>query len=621
MCGIAGMIAAEAARPVDEGRLWESARLLHHRGPDGSNVWTEPGLGLSHTRLAIIDRAHGEQPMFSADERYVVVFNGEIYNHHQLRRDLEARGYRLRTRCDTEVLLYMYDWLGDRMVERLRGMFAFMVFDRRERRALLARDRFGKKPLYYSDASGLFCFASTLDTLISLLETRPELDVGAITQYLVLQYIPSPLSPYQGVAKLSPGHLVSWSNGRFDVRRYWRPPSRSDRKDRTDPREEVRRVRELIGEAVKIRLESEVPLGVFLSGGLDSSVVVAEMSSAGVRPKTYSVGFHDTSYDETRYARLVADRFETDHQELMADQDVQSVFHDFVTHYDEPFADSSALATLAVARAASDHVTVILTGDGGDELFGGYLRYQAFRRAVRIRQSLGPFSAVAGVAAELMGGVAGWKRLRTGGRLVRDPWKTYRDGLFHFHPHDLEGLLRPEVLDSVHALEPIERLDRLWRETSRNLTDLLWIDEQTYLADDLLTKMDRATMAHGLEARSPLLDHALAEQCACLPEKMLFEGSEGKTVLRSAYAAILPRQVLHRPKMGFGVPIGRWMRGGLRADLEQLLLSDSGPLWPFLQRKTVSRLVNTLMAGRDGESRRVWNLLALAAWARPRLRS
>ncbi|MGH2590922.1 MAG: asparagine synthase (glutamine-hydrolyzing), partial [Actinomycetota bacterium] len=379
MCGIAGVIAADPALPIDEAPLWEAAKLLHHRGPDGSSVWAEAGVGLSHTRLAIIDRAHGEQPMFSKDGRYVVVFNGEIYNHHELRRDLESHGYRLTTRCDTEVLLYLYDWLGEAMVERLRGMFAFVVFDRRERRALLGRDRFGKKPLYFTGADGALRFASTLDALRSLLPASPDLDIGAIAQYLVLQYVPSPLSPYRGIEKLSPGHCATWSTGAIVPRRYWEPPARSVAPGTADKREAAARVRELIGEAVRIRLESEVPLGVFLSGGLDSSTLVAEMASAGPTPKTYSVGFKHASFDETRYARIVAERFGTDHLELVADEDAPKLFEQLVRYYDEPFADSSALATLAVAEAAADHVTVILTGDGGDEMFGGYTRYALYR--------------------------------------------------------------------------------------------------------------------------------------------------------------------------------------------------------------------------------------------------
>ncbi|MEW6059680.1 MAG: asparagine synthase (glutamine-hydrolyzing) [Actinomycetota bacterium] len=618
MCGIAGVIAAEPAFPIDEGPLREAAGLLRHRGPDGSNVWSEPGVGLSHTRLAIIDRARGDQPMFSQDGRYVVVFNGEIYNHHDLRRELAGRGYRLVTRCDTEVLLYLYDWLREDMVDRLRGMFAFAVFDRVERRALLARDRFGKKPLYYAQSGGALRFASTLDAMRVLLPTSLDLDVGAIAQYLVLQYVPSPLSPFEGVAKLSPGHLATWADGVLRVRQYWQPPPRAVGAGVADRREAAERVRELIGEAVRIRLESEVPLGVFLSGGLDSSVVVAEMAAAGIRPKTYSMGFRHESFDETRYARLVAEKFDTDHHELEADQDAESMFRDLVTYYDEPFADSSALATLAVAKAAAEHVTVILTGDGGDELFGGYMRYAGFRRAMRIRRVLGPLAPVAGLTAKMAGHALHHRRLVAGGRFIQRPWEGYRDGLFYFDPAELSGILRPEVMAKVNALAPPDRLDTLWALGPSSASSLLWIDQQTYLPDDLLTKMDRATMAHSLEARSPLLDQVLAENCAELPEDLLFDGPEGKSILRDAYAGVLPPEILHRTKMGFGVPIAEWMRRELQPEVDDLLLSDTGPLWGLLRKEAVVAGVRSFLGSGGMQPRCVWNLLAVAGWMRSR---
>jgi asparagine synthase (glutamine-hydrolysing) len=615
MCGIAGVVEADPLLPIDDGPLWEAAKLLHHRGPDGAKVWSESGAGLSHTRLAIIDRAHGDQPMFSEDGRYAVVFNGEIYNHHDLRRELEGHGYRLRTRCDTEVLLYLYDWLGDAMVDRLRGMFAFAVLDRRERKALFARDRFGKKPLYFSEAGGSLRFASTLDALRPLLPATPDLDVNAIAQYLVLQYVPSPLTPYRGVHKLSPGHLVSWNQGRVDVRQYWQPPPRAVGDRPLERREATARVRELIGEAVRIRLESEVPLGVFLSGGLDSSIVVAEMAAAGVRPQTYSMGFRDQVFDETRYARLVADRFDTDHHELQADQSVEDTFSDFVKYYDEPFADSSALATLAVAKAASKHVTVILTGDGGDEMFGGYRRYVGFRRAIQIRSLLGPLAGLTAAALMRAGRSLRRSQLTLEARFVKEPWEAYRDRLFHFSPHELHDVFQPDLRQTIDPGLPVAMLDDLWRRSSLSVSALLWIDQQVYLPEDLLTKMDRATMAHSLEARSPLLDHVVADYCALLSDADLFEGVRGKAILRHAYDGVLPPQILSREKMGFGVPLMGWMREQLAGPVNDLLVSGDAPLSSLLQRDKVRVLVDRFMGGDDEDRLKVWNLLALAGWA------
>jgi asparagine synthase (glutamine-hydrolysing) len=619
MCGIAGVL-GDRAHDVGRIALLESCGRMRHRGPDGDAVWSSDGkYALAHTRLAIIDVAGGAQPMFTDDERYVVVFNGEIYNYRELRLELEGRGRRFGTRSDTEVLLHLYAELGSAMVDRLRGMFAFAVIDRQEGRALLARDRFGKKPLCYSESGGGLVFASTLDALRPLLPSKPDVDPEAIAQYLVLQYVPAPLTAWSGVRKLQPGHLAEWRDGRLEVRSYWSAPQREVDGSAPSVDEAAGRLRELIGEAVSIRLESEVPLGVFLSGGIDSSIVVAELAATGTPPATYSVGFKHASFDESGYARLVADRFGTQHHQLVADDDPPALFLELVQAYDEPFADSSALATLAVARAASQHVTVILTGDGGDELFGGYSRYGYLRRAQRIHDRLGPFAKVSGHAAEAAGRVVGNRRLAGGGRWIRDPWAGYRDGLFHFLPKEIESLLRPELLEHARPDAPVERLNTLWGRAPGRPTTPLWVDEQTYLPDDLLVKMDRAAMAHSLEARSPLLDHVLAEYAATIPGPLLFDGAgNGKAIVRRAYRDVLPAEVLTRPKMGFGVPLAAWLRKELRPLAEELLLSKAGPLHHWLRPEAVGSFVRAFLAGDDGPKWRVWNLLALAGWASAR---
>jgi asparagine synthase (glutamine-hydrolysing) len=614
MCGIAGLVSRGSDRPDDAG-LWRAADLMRHRGPDGADVWCGPGAGLAHTRLAIIDRAHGAQPMVSADGRYVIVFNGEIYNHHELRRDLEGRGRSFRTRCDTEVLPELYAAEGPGMVRRLRGMFAFAILDRVEHSLFLARDRFGKKPLYLAERGGGLAFASTLDALAAAADLPLDLEPQALFEYLVMQYVPSPLSPIAGTAKLAPGHSALWRDGSLEMRQYWKPPARAGNVRRGAPTpDDLAQVKETIGDAVRSRLESEVPLGVFLSGGLDSSIVVAEIARAGIRARTFSVGFRSDQHDETRYAAEVAERFGTDHTRLVADDDVQTLFDRFTTAYDEPFADSSALATLAVARAAREHVTVVLTGDGGDEIFGGYERYGWFRRGAETREKLGPFANAAGGAATGIGRMLGNGRLRHAGSLVRDPWAWYRDALFHFSPAGARSLLRPDVAASIDAAGPVRRLDGLWARGTGSLSDLGWVDEHTYLADDLLTKMDRATMSFSVEARSPLLDHVLAEQAARFPDSWLFSGGRGKAILRAAYRDELPEAVLTRPKMGFGVPIERWLKGPLRSEVERLLLGDSA-LWTWLRPDATSRLVSAFLDGGPVRARLVWNLTALAGWA------
>ena len=614
MCGIAGVLGGS----IETTALEASCDAMVHRGPDGSATWSGPGVGLAHTRLAIIDRAGGAQPMLTTDGRYVVVFNGEIYNHRDLRRELEATGVRFRTSSDTEVLLHLYAREGASMVERLRGMFAFAVVDVEEQRALLARDRFGKKPLCYSDSNGALTFASTLDALRPLLATSPELDIAAIARYLVLQYVPAPFTAWSGVRKLPPGHLAEWHGGHMSIRRYWSPPGRgpTTRPDGGDP---LARVRSIIREAVTMRLESEVPLGVFLSGGLDSSVVVAELAAAGVVPETYSVGFKDPAFDESRYARMVAERFRTHHHALVADDDPALLFDDLTRAYDEPFADSSALATLAVANVAREHVTVILTGDGGDEMFGGYARYAAYRRARGIRRRLGPLARPAVFGVRATARLVGSSSLAGRSAWVADPWSGYRDALFHFSPRQVPSLMRDEAIDGIDPSAPATDLDGLWDRSGRQTPGLLWVDQQTYLPEDLLVKMDRATMAHSLEARSPLLDHVLGGFASALPETLLFDDSGvGKSIVRSAYAGVLPAAILERDKMGFGVPLASWLRNELRGHVGELLLSDDGPLWTWFRSETVRPLVRGMLDGDDAARWRTWNLLALAGWVRAR---
>lgn len=589
---------------------------MRHRGPDGDAIWRDRDLGLAHTRLAIIDRDGGAQPMFSEDDRYVVVFNGEIYNHKALRRELERSGCRLRTNSDTEVLLGLYARDGVEMVEQLRGMFAFVVIDRLERTALLARDRFGKKPLCFAELGNGLAFASTLDALRPLLPATPDVSVEAIAHYLVMQYVPAPLSAWTGVQKLPPGYVAEWRAGILEVRGYWAPPKPVANAE-ANRDEAAEHLRQLVHDAVTVRLESEVPLGVFLSGGLDSSVVVAELASTGMAPATFSVGFKHKAFDETPYARLVADRFGTQHHELIADDDPPTLFEEFSRAYDEPFADSSALATLSVAKAAREHVTVVLTGDGGDELFRGYTRYALYRRAEWIHRRLGPLAWPASIIAAAAGRSLRRPKLSIGSRWVRDPWSGYRRALFHFQPADVRALLHPAALDGIDTTAPEQALDGLWDDAPNRVSTLSWIDQSTYLPHDLLVKMDRATMSYSLEARSPFLDHELAAFAARLPDSLLLDG-DGKALVRYAYRKVLPTEILTRPKMGFAVPLGSWLRTELRPHVEELLLSDRGPLSRWLRPDRMRPMVTAVLRGDDRERRKVWNLLALAGWAEAR---
>jgi asparagine synthase (glutamine-hydrolysing) len=588
---------------------------LSHRGPDEANTWAHERFGLAHTRLAIIDRAHGAQPIQSLDGRYVLVFNGEIYNHHELRQELITRGYPIRTRCDSEVLPYLYDAEGPSMVERLRGMFAFAILDIEAEELFLARDRLGKKPLYFASTPLGVSFASTLDALEPLLPSRPSLNPQAIAEYLMLQYVPSGMSPWCGVEKVEPGTWIRWRSGSTEHHRYWAPPIPKD-STLTD-HENARSLRDRIREAVAVRLESEVPVGVFLSGGLDSSVVVAEMRALGVKPRTFSVGFEQEGFDERSFADMVARRFDTEHQTLIPEMDVQELFRRFTTAYDEPFADSSALATLAVAEAASHHVTVVLTGDGGDELFGGYDRYRVHRvaeRAASIPTVVRRSGAAVGASAAH---VTHSHRLAGAARFVSsDPWEAYRRRMFHFQPTDALAMLSEHVRDSVDILAPVRRFDGL-REIGSSDGGRLWVpwvDAQTYLPDDLLTKMDRATMAFGVEARSPFLDQELWRYVSGFPRTSLVGLRRGKLILREAYREVLPAAVLRRSKKGFGVPIASWMRTHLRGAVCDLLMRADEPVGGLLDAAAVRRLTSEFLGGADEHQVRIWNLLALSGW-------
>ncbi len=592
---------------------------MRHRGPDDQRVWIREGVGLAHARLAIIDRARGVQPMVSRDGRYAVVFNGEIYNHRALRRELERDGEVFTTDCDTEVLLPLFARHGEAMVERLQGMFAFAVIDLRAERVFLARDRFGKKPLYWAPAGSGVAFASTLDALLPLLPHRPDLDPQALAEYMVLQYVPGSMTPWCGVEKVEPGSWVSWRAGSVERSRYWVPPSPSPSPSASgDPRSVHGELRRRIRSAVVARLESEVPLGVFLSGGIDSSVVVAEMIASGVRPSTYSVGFTHGVYDETPWATMVAEALGADHHVLPLDADARSLVDELARAYDEPFADSSALATLAVARAAKEHVTVVLTGDGGDELFGGYDRYRAAVFGDAMRRRLGVATPALSASVRGAARLASIERVEAFTRFVDDPWGAAKAKVLHFDPAEALALMRPEVRASADPWAAERRLDERWASAADDPSWIPWVDAQTYLPDDLLTKMDRATMAWSIEARSPLLDHSLWEWAATLPREWLLDRRAGKRLVREAYRGVLPDPILTRSKKGFSVPLTAWLRTHLRPLVLDLLRSGDGPLWEVLEPEAVGRVVDRFLEGDDSLTYRTWNLVALATWYEPR---
>ena len=610
MCGIAGLVLPRGAT-ADAGALRRMAGALAHRGPDEQVVAPLGRAGFGFCRLSIIDVAGGAQPIANEDGTALIVLNGEIYNHVELRRELEARGHRFRTRSDVEVALHGYEEWGDAVPARLRGMFALAVWDEPRQRLLLARDRLGKKPLVYHAGPAGFAFASELRALVEAPFVPRAVDRAAVHQYLTWQYVPAPLTAFAGVRKLRPGHVLAVEEGRVEERPYWRPRLEPD--DSITEEDAATEVRRLLADAVKVRLMSEVPLGAFLSGGIDSSAIVALMAEHGP-VRTFSVGFEEEGFSELPYARLVAERYGTTHAEIVVRSRAAEVLPRIVEHHGEPFGDSSALPTWHLAETTAGHVTVALNGDGGDELFAGYDRYAlqertwAAQRVPALRTLAG---AAAGPAALFDRRAARYLR-----RLAAGDAESYARGVSLLDPEEKRVLYSVEMRRAVEGADVYAAFREDFARPQRGdlLNRALYADTLGYLPDDLLVKVDIATMAHGLEGRSPLLDQHLVDFALRLPSRLKRRGSEGKLVLKRAVADLLPREVLERPKMGFGIPASRWLRGELRPLLEETLFSTAARTRGFFEPRAVRALVDAHATGRQDHGPRLWLLLMLELW-------
>jgi len=610
VCGIAGVAGSMPNREV----LDAMGAALVHRGPDSAGMMLDPDAGFAFRRLSIIDVAGGDQPIFNEDESAAIVLNGEIYNYRELRESLVRRGHRFRTRSDVETVLHLWEEKGEACLSDLRGMFAFAIWNRRDHSLFLARDRVGKKPLYHcSLQGGGIAFASEIKSLLQHPEVRREPNLDAIDQYLVLQYVPTPMTAFRGIQRIPPAHWLRWRNGRFEIRRYWR----LEYEDKLRGSESALK-EELLGllrDAVKIRLESEVPLGAFLSGGIDSSAVVALAAEALGRPlKTFSIGFKAAQFDESRYAREVAGRFATDHTELILDSADPQLVDEIVWHYDQPFGDSSAIPSFQVARITRPYVTVVLNGDGGDESFAGYDRYQlsrygayfkipsSFRRG--LQSAVRPFSRYVG----------------RGGRLLRSPIRKAGDAYFatliHLSLEDRSTLYEDEFASHLSKGIPPPLADLRKVHHPALLDCLLDTDVENYLPDDLLVKMDIATMANSLEARSPFLDHKVMEFAARLPADMKLRHGESKYLLKSALQGLLPSNILRRRKMGFGVPLGAWLRTDFKELLLDTVLSERAASRGYFKLSAVRRMVDAHLAGSNRYQYVLWDLLLLERWHR-----
>jgi asparagine synthase (glutamine-hydrolysing) len=620
MCGIAGILYRDPSRPVDGIVLRAMANRIAHRGPDAEGFLCELGVGLAHRRLAIIDLASGQQPIGNEDGSVQVVFNGEIYNFQELRRELESHGHRFRTNSDTEVLVHLYEEDGDRLVERLRGMFTFALWDRARRRLLLARDRLGIKPLYLYRDPEKIVFASELKALLAYPGMPREVDPAALEDYLAFGIVTGTRTIFRRVEKLAPAHTLLVAVGQPDPapRRYWQLRFEPDERPSADEWQEA--IRAKLTEAVRLHLIADVPVGAFLSGGLDSSTVVAYAAGAVTGPlRTFSIGFPESEYNELPYARAVAQQFATRHVEETATPDAVSLLEEIVDYFDEPFADSSAIPTYLVCRLAARHVKVVLSGDGGDEAFGGYARYAHDLKEASLRNWL-PGWLRRAVLAPL---AAAWpkadrlpRRLRAKTLLTNlslDAGSAYANTISLCRPPLRQRLLA--VSDNGYRPEQIVRESYAAAQPGDALAGMIAADVATLLPDDYLVKVDRASMAHGLELRPPLLDHELLELAARIPSRWKVHHGETKWIFKQAVRDRLPPVVLGRGKRGFEIPLDSWLRGPLRAVFEDTVLTPGTHLDGLVDRATVESLYRAHLRGVGRHGSVLWGVLVLARWS------
>jgi asparagine synthase (glutamine-hydrolysing) len=621
MCGIAGQVRADGLS-VERGLIARMCAAQEHRGPDSRGLHIAGPVGLGIQRLRVIDLDTGDQPVTNEDGSIVVVLNGEIYNYAELRRELLRAGHTLSTKGDTEVIAHLYEEHGVECLSRLRGMFSFALWDSRRGRLFVARDRVGKKPLFYCFHDGVLSFASELQALLQDPAIPRDVDPGAIDAYLTYGYVPAPVSAFRSVGKLPPGHLLVFEGGSLRIERYWRLDY--SRKRRVgDVRELDEQIRAALRTAVARRLVADVPVGAFLSGGIDSSAVVAAMAEQSPEPvKTFSIGFADEAVNELPRARLIADRFSTDHHELIVEPDAVELLPKLVQHYGEPFGDHSALPCFHLAELARGQVTVALNGDGGDESFAGYQRYTSNLLAARLDGLPAPLRRAIAAAGSRLGDPSEPRSRRSrvrrfANRLAGERHSRYLRQVSVFDEEDRRGLYTPEFACVVAPSYADELLLGPWREASGTelLDQLLEVDATVYLPGDLLPKIDIATMAFSLEARSPLLDHELMELAASLPTEQKAHGVRRKIALKRALRGWLPDAILDGPKQGFELPVARWLRTDLAPYARDVLLDPACTGRGWMRPAAVEALIDEHVAGTADHGRKLWSLLALELWA------
>lgn len=624
MCGIVGVYDLSGHREYSRDLVSQMNETQFHRGPDEGGLHIEPGVAFGHRRLSIIDLSSGQQPLFNEDHTVVVTYNGEIYNFPELSEELTEKGHIFRTHCDTEVIVHAWEEWGERCVDRFRGMFAFAIWDRNQQLLFVARDRLGIKPLFYAVLpDGSFAFSSELKALKTLDNLPRDIDVTAIEDYFTFGYIPEPKTIYQGVHKLRPGHTILLKKGSTDVvqKEYWDIPFKPVELSSPDltEKELVERMRE----AVRVRMVAEVPLGAFLSGGVDSSAVVAMMAKEQNDPvNTCAIGFDVKQFDETAYAKKVAEQYKTNHFEELVGSDDFALLDTLADLYDEPYADSSAIPTYRVCQLAKKRVTVALSGDGGDEHFAGYRRYKWHMNEEKLRSTL-PLS----IRKPLFGTLgklypkADWaprvfRAKTTFQALARSSVEAYLQTVSLLTDEQRDRLFSAELKTALKGYKSIETFDYYVKKspTQDPLSLIQYLDMKTYLVGDILTKVDRASMAHALEVRVPLLDHKFVEWVSGLPAEQKLKGQEGKYILKKSLEPSLPHDVLYRPKMGFGVPLAKWFRGPLKERVQEALMGpiirDSG----LFNLEYVEEVVKHHQSGLRDYSVIIWTLLMFSAF-------
>ncbi len=606
MCGICGTVGFK-----DEKLLEQMCRVITHRGPDDFGFYSDDTAGLGHRRLSIIDLSTGHQPIHNEDKTLWIVFNGEIYTYQQLRKELLDKGHRFSTKSDTEVIIHLYEEMGRECVQKLRGMFAFAIWDTRQKELFLARDRLGIKPLYYTQSAGKFLFSSEIKSLLQSPEVRPRLNEFALDRYLSFRYTPGPDTMFQGIKKLRPGHTLHYKNNTIRIKKYWDIDFQPD--NNLSFNSLSRKFEEKLAESIKLRLISEVPLGAYLSGGLDSSYIVALMSRlSGKAVDTFSVGFREEKYNELDFAQIIADQFKTNHHKLYAESDCGELLEKIIWHLDEPLADAAVIPTYMMAKLTKRHVTVVLSGEGADELLAGYPKYKVLSLIFGTNFILP--SRGWNQIASLFNKNIDFYRLFSSLGAGKDRAMAYMKLTSVFSGEEKNNLYSARLKKNLREQEPTEKFIQPYFESGQDaLSQLLHLDIKTWLPDDLLLKNDKMTMAHAIEARVPYLDHELVEFMASLPSKYKLNLFQDKYIMRKAMRDTVPRAICRRRKTGFTVPLGNWFAGGLKSIVAEVLNKETVERqgcfnWKYVEHVLKQDLNNQYYR------RQFWALFTFALW-------